>query len=72
MGFRYIFDEKKATQAAGILISKSGGTINYMKLIKLIYLANRESFRHGSANCSRWLLFFASWTNPFQSIGPPK
>ena len=45
MGFRYIFDEKKATQAAGILISKSGGTINYMKLIKLIYLANRESFR---------------------------
>jgi uncharacterized phage-associated protein len=45
MGFRYIFDEKKATQAAGILIGKSGGTINYMKLIKLIYLANREAFR---------------------------
>jgi uncharacterized phage-associated protein len=43
MGFRFAFDEKKATQATGLLIEKSGGSINYMKLIKLLYLANREA-----------------------------
>lgn len=43
MGFRFAFDEKKATQATGLLIQKSGGSINYMKLIKILYLANREA-----------------------------
>ena len=43
MGFRFAFDEKKATQATALLIEKSGGSINYMKLIKLLYLANREA-----------------------------
>jgi len=45
MAFRYAFDERKATQAAGLIISKAGGSLNYMKLIKLLYLANREAFR---------------------------
>ncbi len=47
MGFRFAFDEKKATQATALFIEKSGGSINYMKLIKLLYLANREAL-------SRW------------------
>jgi uncharacterized phage-associated protein len=47
MGFRFAFDEKKATQATALLITKSGGSINYMKLIKLLYLTNREAM-------SRW------------------
>jgi uncharacterized phage-associated protein len=41
MQFRY--DELKATQAAAYLINKYGGRLNYMKLIKMIYIANRES-----------------------------
>jgi uncharacterized phage-associated protein len=45
MAFRYAFDERKATQAAGLMISRAGGSLNYMKLIKLLYLANREAFR---------------------------
>ena len=36
------FREDKATQAACFLIKKEGGAINYMKLIKLLYLADRE------------------------------
>jgi hypothetical protein len=40
----YRFDEEKATQASAYLINKYGGTLNYMKLIKLLYLSNRISF----------------------------
>ena len=36
------FREDKATQAAYILIQKEGGIINYMKLIKLMYVADRK------------------------------
>ncbi len=36
------FREDKATQAACILIDKEGGTIAYIKLIKLLYLADRK------------------------------
>jgi len=46
MNYRY--DEVKATQASAYFMKKYGGTLNYMKLIKLLYLANRVSFeRHG-------------------------
>lgn len=37
------FREDKTTQAAGYLIELAGGKINYMKLIKLLYLADREA-----------------------------
>lgn len=37
-----LFREDKATQAACIFIAKEGGTINYMKLLKLLYLADRQ------------------------------
>lgn len=41
----YRFNEELATQAACYLIKKYGNTLNYMKLIKLLYMANRESIR---------------------------
>lgn len=34
---------KKATQAVARLIEKSGGPIDYLRLAKLVYLADRES-----------------------------
>jgi hypothetical protein len=38
-------DRKKATQAVARLIEKSGGPMDYLRLSKLIYLADRESIR---------------------------
>src|ERR1039458_10342675 len=40
---RFIFDERKAAQAAALLLSRHGGHLNYMKLIKLLYLADRRA-----------------------------
>lgn len=37
------YREDKATQAAAILIELSGGKINHMKLIKLLYFAERRA-----------------------------
>ncbi len=37
------FREDKTTQAASLLIELSGGEIYYMKLIKLLYLVDREA-----------------------------
>jgi uncharacterized phage-associated protein len=37
------FVESKATEAAAFLLSRSGQAMNYMKLIKLLYLADREA-----------------------------
>lgn len=39
----FSFNERKAVQAAGRLISQSGGEMNYMALLKLLYLIDRES-----------------------------
>lgn len=42
------FREDKATQAAGWLIDRSGGQVNYTKLIKLLYIAERTAIlRYG-------------------------
>ena len=38
-----LFDEAKATQAAARLLTLRGGTMSYVKLIKLLYLADREA-----------------------------
>jgi len=35
------FNEKKTTQAAAFLLKLAGGSMNYMKLIKLLYLGDR-------------------------------
>jgi uncharacterized phage-associated protein len=37
------FRERPATQAATRLLQKSGGTLPYMKLMKLLYLADRKA-----------------------------
>ncbi len=37
------FDEEKATQAAALLLKLRGGQMSYMKLIKLMYLADRTA-----------------------------
>lgn len=38
----FIFDERKATQAAARLLASEGGQMPYLKLIKLLYMADRE------------------------------
>ncbi len=43
MSARLRFNEKKATQAAARLLRLRGGRMSYMKLIKLLYLADREA-----------------------------
>jgi uncharacterized phage-associated protein len=38
---RFHFQDRKTAQAAAFLLKSGGGTLNYMKLIKLMYLADR-------------------------------
>src|SRR5437667_12283059 len=40
---RLRFNERKATQSAARLLELRGGRMSYLKLIKLLYLADRES-----------------------------
>lgn len=40
---RLKYREEKATQAAARLLFLNGGTMNHMKLVKLLYLAEREA-----------------------------
>lgn len=37
------FDEAKATQAAAFILKLRGGQMHYLKLIKLLYLADRQA-----------------------------
>lgn len=39
---RFPFNDKKTAQAAAFVLRLAGGSLNYMKLIKLLYLADRE------------------------------
>lgn len=39
---KYVFNEGKAAEAASYLLSLSGGTMPYMKLLKLLYIADRR------------------------------
>ena len=39
----FIFDEGKAAEAASYILSLNGGSMNYMKMIKLLYIADRVS-----------------------------
>jgi uncharacterized phage-associated protein len=43
MSVRMRFNEEKATQTAAYLLRKAGGTMSYLKLIKLLYLVDREA-----------------------------
>ncbi|RLT35819.1 MAG: DUF4065 domain-containing protein [Chloroflexi bacterium] len=40
---QFVFDERKAAQAAAKLLQLRGGTMPYIKLMNLLYLANRQS-----------------------------
>lgn len=40
---RFPFNQRKAAQAAAYLLAKHGDQLDYLKLIKLLYLADRES-----------------------------
>ena len=40
---RFTFDERKATAAAACLLELAGGRMEYLRLIKLLYYADRES-----------------------------
>lgn len=39
------FNERKIVEAASILIKLAGGKINYMQLLKLLYIADRQAFK---------------------------
>lgn len=44
MTMKFVFDERKAAQAAAHLLHRHGGLMPYIKLIKLLYLADRRAF----------------------------
>ncbi|MEN6435885.1 MAG: Panacea domain-containing protein [Anaerolineaceae bacterium] len=41
MAVRFTFQEQKTTEAASILIQLQGGKMSYLKLLKLLYIADR-------------------------------
>jgi len=41
----YHFRFAKALQAAAFLLARHGGSMNYMRLLKLLYIADRESLK---------------------------
>jgi uncharacterized phage-associated protein len=43
---RFVFNNRKAAQAGCWLVNRAGGTMNYMVLIKLLYLADRITLLH--------------------------
>jgi uncharacterized phage-associated protein len=43
MAVRLPFNEAKATEAAAYLLKQNGSPMSYLKLIKLLYLADREA-----------------------------
>lgn len=38
------FNEQKVTEAAGLLLELRGGCMHYIKLLKLLYIADRQAF----------------------------
>lgn len=43
MSPEYIFDDRKATQVAAMLLKLAGGKMQYLKLLKLMYLIDRKA-----------------------------
>jgi uncharacterized phage-associated protein len=61
---RMQFREDKATQAAARMLRHAGGRMEYLRLIKLLYLSERESLvRLGSP-----LTYDACWSLPYGPI----
>lgn len=45
---KFVFDDRKAAQAAAYLLKLNGGKMDYRRLITLLYLADREMLlKHG-------------------------
>ena len=44
---RFVFDERRAAQAATRLLDRHGGTMPWLKLVKLLYLADRAALVEG-------------------------
>lgn len=42
---QYLFNQRKAAQAAAFFLFKAGGSLEILKLMKLMYLAERESLK---------------------------
>ncbi|MGE3856753.1 MAG: Panacea domain-containing protein [Dehalococcoidia bacterium] len=40
---KFVFNERKTAQAAALLLREAGGSMPYIKLMKLLYLADRQS-----------------------------
>jgi uncharacterized phage-associated protein len=40
---KFVFNEEKAAEAAAFLLERAGGSMPYIRLIKLLYLADRQS-----------------------------
>jgi uncharacterized phage-associated protein len=49
---RELFSEEKATQIAAKFLDEAGGSLNYMKLLKLMYLADRKALLEQGAPIS--------------------
>lgn len=45
----FTFNTRKATQAAAIILRELGGTVDYYPLLKLLYIADRNSLRDTGA-----------------------
>ena len=45
MAYPTLFNEKRTAQAAAFLLHQAGGRLPLLKLMKLLYLAERESLR---------------------------
>lgn len=52
-----MFNEAKTAQMAAYLLRKTGGRMNYMKLLKLLYLADRESMKQTGDSMSHDLFY---------------
>jgi uncharacterized phage-associated protein len=47
-----VFNERKVAQMAAYLLKRRGGTMSHLKLIKLLYLADREALNSYGASIS--------------------
>jgi uncharacterized phage-associated protein len=45
MPYQPRFNEQKTTEATAIFLDLNGGKMNYMKLLKLLYLTDRKAFK---------------------------
>lgn len=57
------FSEKKITEAAGYLLRLSGGSQSHMKLLKLLYIADRRAL-------ARWGFFVSDDNHVSMEYGP--